>query len=115
MSSVSWGKRQRFRFSSEGELNSWTPRVAPAVYAITYKQDPSSRPKSHTVFYFGQADDVSRAVPLVSREVEKMWVEHGGQVGDLYIFVHEMPGSTSQERDSIQRQLVSEYWPHGNN
>ena len=56
--SISWGKKQRYKFNSGVPLTSWTPPAAPGVYALTYKQDPETKPKSHTVLYFGHAEDL---------------------------------------------------------
>ncbi len=112
--SISWGMRQRFKFTSAGALSSWTPPVIPAVYAITYKQDPQNKPKSHTVLYFGQAEDISTQSEVYHRSVLEVWSEHGRDVRDLFIFVHPMPGSSSHERGQVHQQLIAEYGPECN-
>lgn len=112
--SISWGVRQRFKFTAAGALETWAPPVMSAVYAITYKQDPERKPKSHTVLYFGQAEDISTQAATYNRTVLDVWNDNGGTLGDLFIFVHPMPGATSWERGQVHQQLIAEYGPECN-
>lgn len=111
---ISWGKSERFKFSAAGALLNWSPRMIPALYAITYKQDPKNRPKSHTVLYFGQADNLAEQAPAYNDEVLDTWTKNGGNVNELFIFVHPMPGSTLNDRLTVHERLVSEYRPSCN-
>jgi len=106
--SISWGKRQRFKFNSDGGLNIWTPPAAAGVFAITYKQDPVNRPKSHTVLYFGQGENLSQEAPQISTYMTEYW---RGGLDELQVFVHPMAGSSSFDRARVVQQLVSEYAP----
>lgn len=112
--SISWGKRERYQFVASGNLTTWLPPAQAAVYAITYKQDPKNKPKSHTVLYFGQGGDLSQEAPAYNSDVLDQWIHSGGETNDLYVFVHSMPGSTRWQRSSVQEQLVSEYCPDCN-
>lgn len=114
MSTVCFGKNERFRFTAAGTLSSWTPQVVPAVYALTYKQDPSMRPKAHTVLYFGQSDDMSQQLPALNDNICDWWVSRGGHLEGVYVFIHPMVNSTRWERARVYSQLVSEYNPQGN-
>ena len=111
--SISWGRRQRFKFTAGGGLIGWTPPNTSAVYAITYKQDPQNKPKSHTVLFFGHSEDLSRE-PIQSRHVLDLWENNGGSANELYVFIHPMPGSTQWNRITVHEQLVSEYAPDCN-
>ncbi len=113
MTTVSWGKRERYRFASCGALAGWAPPAVSAVYAITYKQEPDKKPKSHTVLYFGESEDLSQQSPILKR-VESFWREGGGTLEELFVFVHPMAGSTQYERVKVQDRLVTEYQPHVN-
>lgn len=113
MTTVSWGKRERYKFASCGALASWAPPAVSGVYAITYKQAPQKSPKSHTVFYFGESEDLSQQSPILKR-VEQFWMESGGTVEELFVFVHLMDGATKYERTKVQDRLVTEYQPHVN-
>jgi hypothetical protein len=115
MSTVSFGKRTRIKFNSAGSIKNGPPQVGPAVYAITYKKDVSARPKSHTVLFFGEAHDLSQQGPTIISNITKWWLTHGGNDSDLFMFFHEMPGSSAFERDHVQHQLVMEYDPQANN
>jgi len=109
--SISWGKNERFKFSSGGSLLHWSPQTIPALYAITYKQDPKNKPKSHTVLYFGQAENLAEQAPANNREIVDTWVRNGGEADELFIFIHPMPGSTLRDRLNVHEQLVLEYRP----
>ncbi len=111
---ISWGKRERYQFTAGGTLTAWAPPCEPAVYAITYKQDPKNKPKSHTVLYFGQAENLSYDAPPNNQGVLDQWACSGGDVHELFIFIHPMPGSTRWQRSRVQEQLVSEYCPDCN-
>lgn len=110
--SVSWGKRERFKFNTVGSLISWEPPPLSGVFAVTYKQDPAK--KSHTVLFFGQAEDLSREAPDLNRRVLDLWTEGGNDVRELTVWIHPMPGSTSQQRSRIQEELIAEYRPQCN-
>lgn len=111
---VSWGKKFRYSFESAGELQTWRAPTVSAVFAITYKQNPAQRPKSHTVLYFGHAENLSLEMPGVNQQIHELWNERCGNNDDLYVFLYPMPGSTRAQRASVQWQLVSEYSPAGN-
>jgi hypothetical protein len=112
--SISWGRSERFKFGSAGSLVDWSPQTIPALYAITYRQDPKNKPKSHTVLYFGQAENLSEQAPASNREILDTWVNNGGVADELFIFVHPMPGSTLIDRLVVHEQLVIEYRPDCN-
>lgn len=112
MSTVSWGRRERYKFSSYGVLKRWTPPSIPAICAVTYKTNPQN--KSHTVIFFGEYDDLSRQAASIYERVVDAWSEGGGTAEDLFVFIHPMPGSTAQQRAIVRENLVSEYRPHIN-
>ena len=111
--SISWGVKERFKFTAGGLLTSWDPPAAAAVYAVTSKQNPD-RPKAHTILYVGQAEDLSREAHALNVQVLDAWKDGGHDARDLYVFVHFMPGSTNGQRTRVQDQLVSEYHPRCN-
>ena len=110
--SISWGRRERFRFNAGGALSAWVPPSLAAVYSITYKQDPDKKPKAHTVLYFGETSDLSReSINQVLNECVD--VQHMGP-DELFVFIHPMPGSSSGERSKVQHSLIGDYRPRGN-
>lgn len=111
--SISWGIKERYKFNASGSLHSWDPPPMSAVYAITYKQNPD-KPKSHTILFFGQAEDLAREAHDLNRQVTDAWAESGHDVRELNVFVHPMPGSTTGQRFKVQEQLVAEYRPQCN-
>ena len=115
MGAVSFGKRKRIRFTGGEPLKEWQPSAGAAVYAVTYQQDPVGRPKSHSVVYFGETADLSKQFPAIREELRSWWENDGVASGDLFVFYHEMPGSSQLERENVQHQLVLEYEPRGNN
>jgi len=114
MSTMSFGKRTRLRFSAAGLLKSFVPERGPAIYAITYKQDPDGRPKAHTVVYFGETDDLLSHSQVIHNDMKHWWHDYGDIGSELFIFICPMPGSSQLERANIQRQLVHEYDPAAN-
>lgn len=108
--SISWGKSERFKFDASGQLIDWQPPSFPAVFAITYNKDPE-RPKSHTVLYFGQADNLAMKAPPCRDQVVADWKYGSNDERDLYVFVCDMSGATERERVRIKEQLVAEYSP----
>ncbi|MBA3858350.1 MAG: hypothetical protein C0507_15705 [Cyanobacteria bacterium PR.3.49] len=111
---VSWGKLQRYKFASGGELKMSIAPPGPAVFAVTYKQNPTSKPKAHTVLYFGHAENLNQDLPGVSEQLHDLWTKHAGNREDLYVFFYPMPGSSPHDRRKVHDQLVSEYSPSGN-
>lgn len=114
MTTVSWGRRDRYRFVSSGALKSWVPPALPAVYAITYKKEPEDRPKEHTVFYFGDAADLAQEASGLNQKVLESWSSTGGSIDDLYVFVHTTANISDAERLRICKQLILDYRPHAN-
>jgi hypothetical protein len=114
MSTVSFGKRNRIRFTTGGALKEWQPSSGAAVYAVTFQPDAVSRPKAHSVVYFGETADLSKQFEAIRERFHSWWDLYGGDNGELYIFCHEMPGSSQDERMTVQHQLVLEYEPRGN-
>jgi len=111
---VSWGKNNRYKFVSAGVLRAWSPPELSGVFAVTYKQDPDTKPNAHTVLYFGHADNLSAEIPAVNEELYHLWNGTAGNNAELYAFMYPMPGSTRGQRQSVQWQLVSEYSPVAN-
>lgn len=114
MSTISWGRHEKFSFSSCGVLNSWSAPTVSAVYAVTYQRDPQNKPRAHTVLYFGESEDLSRQAESIKREMSEVWQREGGNSTDLFVFIHPMNGSTRVERSRVLERLVLEYQPHGN-
>lgn len=110
---ISWGRSERFTFTPGGQLAKWVAPTVAAVYSITFKQDPRNKPKSHTVLYFGEAADLSVEAPSVSEVLNEVPDSSIGP-GDLFVFIHPMPGSTRYERAKILQTLIGDYRPPGN-
>src|SRR5262245_59218870 len=111
--SISWGRSERVRFNSAGPFTSWVPPALAAVYSITYKQDPSNKPKAHTVLYFGEASDLAQESPSIRQFLDQIGDSSLGPA-DLFVFIHPMPGSTKWERSQIVKTLIGDYRPRGN-
>lgn len=110
--SISLGHRNRLRFNAAGTVTACvTPSQCAAVFAITYKRDATNKPNAHTVLYFGESADVSRDLHTQCHNVREQWLDKGGNEGELFVFYHQMPSSSSWERESVQSQLVAEYDP----
>jgi len=111
--SISWGIKERFRFIRGGMLFSWNPPTGAGIYAITYRRDPE-RPKLHTILFVGQGENLAIEAPPLNGQVLDAWKNSSHDVGDLHVFVHPMPGSSTGERFRVQEQLIEEYRPQCN-
>lgn len=114
VSTVSFGKRERVRFRAEGSLGQWKPATGPALYAITYKQDPATRPKAHTVLFFGESENLADEAARIDQDFGQ-WRNQYSHDAELFVFSCPMPGSTKFERSRIASSLVLEYDPKANN
>lgn len=114
--SISWGRKQRFRFNAAGTVDQFTaPEKLAAVYAVTYKRDAANRPKSHTVLYFGESADAGRDIKSECNNIKELWHKKGSNETELFVFYLSLPNSTPMERAAIQSQLIAEYDPMMNN
>jgi hypothetical protein len=113
MSIVTFGKRERVRFQAEGSLDQWRPVGVPSVYAITYKQDALARPKAHTVLFFGECENPAVEAPNINKDFET-WCDKYANHSELFVFTHQMPGSSKFERARVTHALVLEYDPQAN-
>ncbi|HEY9868181.1 MAG TPA: hypothetical protein V6D08_03155 [Candidatus Obscuribacterales bacterium] len=110
--SISWGKQQRVSFQGAWKLEEWSPPPSSGLFAITYKQDKTNRPKSHTVVYFGQGADLTGQGLPWCHEASDRWLDVvGGARSELYVFFHPMPHSTQLERWMLHERLIAEYRP----
>lgn len=114
MSVISWGRHQRVAFSNSGRLQEWAPDTIPALFAVTYQRDPFNKPKGHTVLYFGETDNMAEKASSIKHNMKEVWSRDGGDPSDLFIFVRQMDGSTTQERFRILERLILEYQPEAN-
>lgn len=110
---VTFGKRQKLTFRSEGTLNTWRPEAGPGIYAITYKRDAEGKPKAHTVLYFGDTDNFTVQAPSIKQDFQQWCKEHGTDT-ELFVFCHPMPSSSKYERSNLTHQLIMEYDPQAN-
>lgn len=114
MSTISWGRQERFAFSAGGSLEAWAPPAIPAVYAVTYQRDPLNKPRGHTVFYFGETDNLARNADSIKAKIRDILHRDGGSGEDLSVFIHSMENSTPAQRARVLERLVLEYQPQGN-
>jgi hypothetical protein len=111
--SISWGLKERFKFSGGGSLSHWDPPPVAGIFTITCKQN-MDRPKAHSILFVGQAEDISSEAREQSGQVVEAWRTSGQNLSELFVFVHPMPGSSRGERTKVVEQLVAEYRPQCN-
>ncbi len=114
MSALTFGIRNRYRFMSAGPLDKWAPSGSEAIYAVTYKANALINPKKHTVVFFGETPDLVQQAESIRQGHQRWWTELGGIEGELFMFYHEMPGSSQYERMNVQKELIADYDPQGN-
>jgi hypothetical protein len=103
------GSLAGYPFEGPRVLAGWTPPQAAAVYAITYKPDPSK--EKHAVIYVGHADDLSAEQFPFNHSAAPCWIRRAGNRWQIYICTYDVPGGLRSHREQIARELVAVYHP----
>jgi hypothetical protein len=85
--------------------------MRPGIYAIMILQMwpiPMFRP-----IYFGKAENLGSRVTR-SHEKFDHWCRVAGGDGNLYVAFHTMPGTTDEQRATVERNLIECYSPECN-
>lgn len=106
--STIWGETE---FEGPFPMEEWNPPRNAAVYAIMMRPDSISKPNTYRVIYFGESGNLSDRGFLRSHEKFGCWINAAGSTANLYIGIHQMPGSTASQRGSLESKLVAQYRP----
>ena len=110
--SITWGST---KFEGPFPINSWEPPYRAAVYSIMFKPDPSNKPSTFRIIYFGESGNLSNRGFYKSHHKYKCWIQEAGSETNLYIGLYLMPGSNEEERRKIEISLIDQYNPACNN
>ena len=96
-----------YDFQGPYQLQGWDAPRRAGVYAILH-ENTSDR---YNVDYVGESENLDdRGFPWDHHKAS-CWIGHAGSKSNVYIAVHYMPGSTDQQRASIEGQLIKQFNP----
>lgn len=100
-----------YEFEGPHKLVDWeAPRKA-AVYVISHKPNPVQKPKRHKNTYTGETENLSERGFPWGHEESDCWIDEAGGKDNVYISLHFMPGSTEEERQDVEADIIDEYDP----
>lgn len=106
--SITWGD---YEFDGPSRLDSWIAPRRAGVYAIMYKKDSANKPRTYTIIYFGESENLSERGFPWDHHRAKCWIDKAGSKSNVYIGVHYMPGSTQAQRSAVEQALIAKYSP----
>ncbi len=109
--SITWGN---VSFDGPYSITNWDPPYRAAVYAIMMKPDPSNKPGTYRILYFGESGNLSERGFYKSHQKYDCWIDKAGSESNLYIGIHLMPDSTPEERRDVESALINQYKPDCN-
>ena len=56
---IVWGRGTEVKFDGPTPIRKWEPPRCAAVYAIMIKPDPSNKPNTFRIIYFGESGNLS--------------------------------------------------------
>ena len=105
---ITWGDVE---FEGPYPATNWTPPYRAAVYAIMTKPDPTNKPTTYRIIYFGESSNLSNRGFWRSHHKNECFVEQAGSESNLYIGIHRMPTSTEDQRRETEQRLINQYNP----
>lgn len=99
-----------YEFSKPVKITKWEPPESRGLYAILVP-DLSVEGLPLRAVYFGQTENFAeRGFPKSHHKFED-WVKEAMEIDHLFIAIYSMPGSTREERESIESKLINLYHP----
>jgi hypothetical protein len=108
------GSLAGYPFEGPRVLGGWTPPATPAVYAITYKPEPQTKPDRYAVIYVDHTEDLSAERLPFKHPRASCWIARAGDRWKVYICTYEVPGGLRSHREQIARELSAIYQPSCN-
>ena len=99
-----------YNFSEPTKLTTWKPPYLAGLYAILIP-DLSGDPLPLRVIYFGESGNMSERGFPSSHAKYSCWIAEASSEDYLSITIFPMPGSTEEQRRTIENQLISRYSP----
>ncbi len=100
----------KYEFSEPSRIAKWVPPESAGLYVIL-KPDLSSSPLPLKPIYFGQSEDLSERGFIKSHHKYKDWIKKVGEEEHIFIAIHQMLGSSEEERKTIEAELIAKYQP----
>jgi hypothetical protein len=108
------GSLAGYPFEGPRVLAGWTPESSAAVYVITYKPVPDTKPDRYAVIYVDHSDDLTAERFPFQHPRAHCWIKRAGSKWKVYICTYEVPGGSRAHREHIARELTAIYRPQCN-
>jgi len=96
-----------YEFSNPVKMDDFEYAEKKGIYIILYEKYKENL----NMAYIGQSDNLAeRGLPWNHTKIDK-FKELAGKKNNLYISFHNMPHSTPNTRQEIERELIKEYKP----
>ena len=106
--SIAWGG---IAFDGPYSLENHPPFPGSAIYVIMFKPDPAWRPDVYQVLYFGETGNIAERGFPWSHHAAPCWLQAAKSRSNVFVGFHFMPGSTSHQRQQVERMLTQQYQP----
>lgn len=105
---ITWGD---ITFDGPYSVTDWEPPYRAAVYAIMMKPDPTNKPTTYRILYFGESSNLSERGFWRSHHKYQCFIDNAGSESNIYIGIYRMPNSTEEERRAVEQKLIAQYNP----
>ena len=106
--SINWGE---YAFEEIVPLDIWDPPLYGGIYAITYKKDPTNKPKVHTLLYIGETGNFSERGIGPDHHKYDCWKRHSNRT-NLYVSIH--IDMIEESRQAKEKDLITRLKPSCN-
>jgi len=99
------------KFTGLIPIDDWEPTEDAGLYIIMTQRDPTNKPDYYSTLYVGQSGDFSDRGFVDNHHKYDCWKEHANSDSGIHIGIHKMPGSTNEERESLESKIIKERNP----
>ncbi len=99
------------KFTGLIPIDDWEPTEDAGLYIIMTQRDPTNKPNYYSTLYVGQSGDFSDRGFVDNHHKYDCWKEHANSDSGIHIGIHKMPGSTNEERESLESKIIKERNP----
>ncbi len=78
------------------------------MYCICWEKDPSTERNTYYAIYFGESSNLSER-GFVSHHKRSCWINVAGSETRLYVCVHLMPNSTTEQRRKVEQACIQKH------
>lgn len=99
------------KFDGPYPITQWDPPYRAAVYSIMIKPDPTNKPDTYRIIYFGESGNLSERGFYKVHHKYQCWLQQAKSESNIYIGIYKMPESTQEQRTEVEQKLITQYKP----